>query len=263
MSKIHRIPSTLYFDLYKRGGDKLVAVFSILKTSKKGDIKYQSFTSKNGKHVSNYNLIRHYTGLTLHSIKKYTDILAEMELCYFEDNGSFVIKGNNKLKKEYTRKLIPILIGKNIVDTSYNSFLVRLHSNDQKQQKAIAKKTHQRVLKSKKEEDLTYHDIKQLKRLKKNRNEVGFFTDKSVLSIKSYAVVKDGSENNKSKGLYWKRKMIQKNLIETKRQFEVISKITKSEYNKIKHCLPKNVLFNNSGCLVEEKTSLFFIKKQS
>ena len=262
MSKIHRIPSTLYFDLYKRGGDKLVAVFSILKTSKKGDIKYQSFTSKNGKHVSNYNLIRNYTGLTLHSIKKYTDILIEMNLCYFDNNGNFIIKGNNKLKKDYTRKLIPINIGKNLVDTSYNSFLVRLHSNEQKQLKAIASKTHQRVLKSKKEEELTYSDIKQLKSLKKKK-EVGFFTDKSVLSVKAYAVVKDGSKNNKSKGLYWKRKMIQKNLIETKRQFEIVAKIERKEYLKVKHSLPKNVLYNNLGYLVEEKTSLFFIKKQS
>lgn len=262
MKKVYRIPSRLYYELYKRGGDKLVAMFSILKTSKQNDVKYQSFTASNGKKVSYHNLIRKKTGLTIHSIRKYTAILIEMELCYFESDGSFVVLGNNKLKKEYTRKLVPILIGKNLIDTSYNSFLVRLHSNELKQQKAIAKKTHQRVLKCKKEEELTYSDIKQLKSLK-SKKESGFFTDKSVLSIKAFAAVKDGSKNNKSKGLYWKRKMIQKNLIETKRQFDVVAKMTKTEFDSMKFTFPNNVVFEKSGLIVEEKTSLFFIKNQS
>lgn len=258
MQKIYRIPSRLYFDLYKKGGDKLVAVFSILKASKKGDIKYYSFTSKNGKIVSNYNLIRHYTGLTLHSIKKYTDILIEMDLCYFEENGNFVIRGNNKLKKEYTRKLVPILIGKNLIETSYSSYAVRVHSNSRQQQKSIDKKTHQRVLKSKKEEDLTCSDIKQLKRLKK-KQERGFFIDKSVLSVKGFAVVKDDSINNKSKGQYWKQKLIKNNFVETTRRFSILRKMKKSSFEKEKHFLPK-ILKHYKGNLVKEIVSEINVK---
>jgi hypothetical protein len=260
METIYRIPSKLYFELYQQGGDRLVSVYSILKKSKKNDVKYYAFTSKNGKKVSHYNLIRNYTGLTLHSIKKYTDILIGLGLCSFDDKGNFILAGNQKLKKIYNNKLVPIKIGKNIVETSYNSLTVRLHSNQVKQQRQINKKHNQRVLLSKSEEQLTYSDIKQIKSLKSKETK-GFEVDKCVLTIKSYAKLKDGSENNKSKGQYWKQKLIKNKLIDTKRRFQTIRKMSFEDYKIEKAFLPKSLKFYK-GYLIKEIESEFNVKTE-
>jgi len=259
MERIYRIPSGLYYELFSKGGDRLVSVFSILKTSKGSDIKYYAFTSKNGKKVSHYNLIRHYTGLTLHSIKKYVDILIEMGLCYFDENGDFILLGNQKLKRQFRgAKLVPILIGKNIVDTSYSVFAVRLHSNQRKQQNSIDKKTNRRVIINKNEDDLNYSELK-LKKIFEKKEEKGFFVDKCVLSIKGFAVLKDSSKENKSKGLYWKKKLSSRKLIETTRRFVRIKKSTHSEYLLSKDYLPNKTTFKN-GFLVNEIESEINVK---
>jgi hypothetical protein len=122
--KVARISSKLYFDLYQKGGDKLIAVYVILKTSRNGEIKYYSHKSKNNKFVGGFSLLRSKTNLTLHSIKKYVPILIDMGLCFIDKNGDFVMIGNEKIKDLYnSRKLVPINIGVNLSETSLYSFM--------------------------------------------------------------------------------------------------------------------------------------------
>lgn len=260
MANIYRIPSKLYYELFLKGGDRLIAVYAILKKSKKEDVKYYSFTSKNGKKVSHYNLIRNYTGLTLHSIKKYTDVLIDLGLCSFDKDGNFVLVGNQKLKRIYNNKLVPIIIGKNIVETSYNSYAVRLHSNSKQQKASISKKTHQRVLLSKDEKDLTWTDLKEKKSLlKKNIQPKGFFIDKSVLSVRKFANLKDGSKSNKCKGQYWKRKAIGIGIIQPTRRFVLQEKMTKAYFRKNSISFPKEFK-HFKGNLVREIVSEIHVK---
>ena len=139
--RIARLNSRLYFDLLVRGGDKLIAVYSILKTSRNGEVKYYAYKSKNNKFVSGYALLRAKTSLTLHIIEKYVPMLIDMGLCFIDKNGDFVLLGNDKTNELYnSRKLVPVTIGANITETVLFSFAVRSFSAEKKQQTEINKK---------------------------------------------------------------------------------------------------------------------------
>ena len=138
--KTARISSKLYSALFKEGGDKLIAVYSVLKTSRGGEVKYYAYTSKNRKFISGYSLLRAKTILTLHTIEKYVPTLIDMGLCFIDKNGDFVLVGNQKLKKQYNNKLLPIKIGVNLTDTAYNSLAVRVFSMEKTQKTQIEKK---------------------------------------------------------------------------------------------------------------------------
>ena len=250
MQNTYRPPSKLYYDLYQNGGDKLIAVYSMLKISRNKEVQYFSFTSKNNKTVSGYSLLRNKTNLTLHSLKKYIPVLIKMELCHFNAKGDFILLGNNKTKDLYSSyKLVPIIIGKNLVHTAYNSTAVRFHSNEQKQIKKIQKNIDQRVLKCKQNNPSNLKELKAINRLLKVEKK-GFENDVTILSICGFSRLKDGT-SSKSKGNYWKRKLISKNLVESKNRFEVIKKMSFNEYSSLKsnvglsykHCY-------KNGCLV-------------
>lgn len=262
MSKIYRIPSKLYHCLFQYGidngfdGDKLISVYSILKANSEDNGKYYAFTSKNNKKVSGYSILRAKTNLTLHSLKKYVPILIELELCFFDSNNDFVLIGNDKIKKRLkSNKIVPILIGKNIIHTAYNVYYVRLHSNERKQKKAIEKKHNQRELLKLKDNPRTLKELKAIKRLQRKGDKGGFFIDKCVLSIKGFSYLKF-TEENKQKGNYWKKKLIDKKLVSTKRRFEVIKKMSYKEFlNAKSNCDFKRNLKYINGCMVLELVS--------
>lgn len=257
MQSTYRIPSKLYFDLYQKGGDKLIAVYSVLKQSRNEEKQYFSFTSKNNKKVSGYSLLRNKTNLSLHTLKKYVPILIDARLCSFNDNGDFLLLGNRKAKKLYNSyKLVPINIGKNLIHTSYNSFLVRLHSNEKKQCKKIQKNNFQSELLIKQNNPSTLKELKEIKKLLRE-DKKGFETDVTVLSIKSYANLKDLS-SDKSKGYYWKKKLIDKNVIKSKRRFLKIKKMTFDEFSFLKNnCKINKEATYHDGCLSIELVSEF------
>lgn len=260
MDKTYRIPSNLYFQLYKKGGDKLISVYSILKTSRNGEIKYYSFQSRNNKIVSGYSLLRNKTNLTLHSLKKYVPLLIELNLCWFDNNGDFILLGNEKTKslfRKNDKKLVPIKIGKNLTHTAYNVLSVRFHSSESKQLKQIEKKHIQRELLSRKDDPRSLKELKQIRKILKYDKPDSYFIDKCVLSTTSYAYIKDCSDS-KSKGAYWKNVLKQKNIITTSRRFEEIKKMSLKEFLKLKssYKMPKILVYRN-GHLVKELVSSF------
>jgi len=253
--KIARISSKLYFDLYTRGGDKLIAVYCILKTSRNNEIKYYSYTAKNNKFISGYSLLRSKTNLTLHSIQKYVPILIDMELCFIDKNGDFVLLGNDKIKQKYNGKLVPVKIGYNLTDTVYNSLTVRLFSKEKSQKTQIEKKqTRSEIIAYGSRKLSKYYDKKYGHNLEIN--------EKTVLSLQGFGDLKHGENNNirdiKSSGAYYKRKLREKGIVKTKREFKKLEKSTYSEYLQMKKffTIGRKITYKN-GWIVEEQISSF------
>lgn len=253
--KTARINSKLYFDLYTRGGDKLIAVYSILKTSRNNEVKYYSYTAKNNKFISGYPLLRAKTNLTLHSIKKYVPILIDMGLCFIDKNGDFVLLGNNKLKLKYNGKLVPIKIGSTLTETVYNSLTVRLFSAEKSQKTQIEKKqTRSEIIAYGSKKLSKYYDKKYGHNLEVN--------EKTVLSLQGFGDLKHGNDNNikdiKSCGAYYKKKLREKGIIKTKREFKKLEKSTYLDYLQMKKyfTIGRKIIYKN-GWIVEEQISSF------
>lgn len=282
-NKVVRIPSRLYYQLFERGGDKLIAVYCNLKSIKKG-FGFKSFTSKNNKKVEGLSLIRYNSNISLKTIEKYIPMLLELGVVSIQFNGDVRFLGNNALKKIYSApetlinsktgkvfknrnagkvKLVPILIGDKIKDTALNAVSVRVFSAERRQKTLIKTKKNQSEVLSHKFAPENHKDYKKALRLSKRLiKETGTdkisFTEKTILSNQGYAKLKDQSENNKSKGAYWKRKLKERGLIETSRRFAPIMKMSLKDYLAYKKSgvKQKNEVFCN-GYLVEEKISSF------
>lgn len=269
MKRIFRIASKLYFDLWTKGnelpglsGDKLIAVYSILKFYRDNGIKYYSYKSKNNKKISGYSLLRAKTNLSLHAIDKYVPVLIEMGLCFIDNNGDFVLLGNQKTKDLYNSyKLVPIEIGKNVTDTATNVMLVRVHAKQLEEQKQYRKKLTRSEIISQGIDPKTYAQLKATKAMSKRFGEFTL-NEKTVLSVHGFAVLKHGAENNiknlKSSGSYWKNKLKKKGLITTERQFNKIEKMSYDYYLQLRksRMIDNNQLYRK-GYLVEETVSTF------
>lgn len=257
--KVARPNSKLYFDLYKEGGDKLIAVYAILKTSREELDKYYSYTSKNNKTVSGYALLRSKTILTLHSIKKYVPALISMGLCYIEPNGDVHITGGEKLNKEYKcRKIVPIVIGKNMVETALNAVSVRAFSMQMQQERQINNKQNRSELLLQVSNPTNYKLYKKAKKLEKRlAGEKIIILDKVVLSNQGYAVLKNGIGDNKSMGQYWKKKLTLKGVVKSNRRFDKIKQMGYEEYKKIKGTSKNRRIVYHKGFLCEELISSF------
>lgn len=227
-------------DNYSVDSYKLVAVYSILKSSRQGAIKYTTFKSNNNKTVSGYNLLRNKTNLSLSVLHKYVTILIDNGLCYF-DRGDFVLLGNRKSKtlfKKKTSKLIPIIIGKNLTETRYNVISVLLHSKEDKINYATKRKHNRREIiiarDPKNQKEFNF-----IKRYEKNpsKYDLDNYTDKCVLSNMGYAKLIKNKDNNKSLGTYYKSKLKKYKLINSKRQFKKVCKMSLKEYFMFKNTL--------------------------
>lgn len=273
---IVRINSKLYRALFEEGGDKAVAVYALLKHYKKQQSYYYKFKSSNNKVVSNYGLLRNKTNLSLSVLQKYIPILEGMGLCHFA-NGNFFMLGSNKIDEEYSKgrenaKMIPIVIG-TYTETQYYSLSVRVHSEHKQQTTMIKKKTHKRdllkqlqSLRNSTDNFMCKADYKkalkveeEYKELEKEGKKV-LLISTPVLSCKGYAKLKDGSENKRIKGLYWKKKLMEKTSLETKRRFKYIRKMSYDSYLNFKYSekmfTKSNINYIN-GYLAEELTPSF------
>jgi len=234
MSKnVTRIPSKLYYDLYEKGGDKLVAAFCILKNARANGESFKSYTAKNNKKVAGYSLLRKRTVLSLHSLKKYVPLLMELEVCHFTESGDFKIIGNNKSKNKYNKKLVPITIGKNFVDTQYNSYSVRLHSSYKVQKIMIQRKRHRSELILQLDDPKSSKLYKKAKRYVKKYGKDIQLTDTVILSNQGFSELK-GKSGTKSSGCYYKSQLRKKGLIKSKRRFKLLRKMSYEEYRKFK-----------------------------
>ena len=95
MQNYVNINSKLYAELFEIGGDNLIAVYSHLKFGKNGAIKIY----KEDKNI--YHTLKQKTNLSVTTLRKYIKILIKENLCYFDTKGNFVLKGTNKINKQY------------------------------------------------------------------------------------------------------------------------------------------------------------------
>ena len=276
-----KLPSLLYSELFQLGGDKLIAVFCILKNECIHG-RFNSYVSGNKVKVEGINLLRKETNLSLSVLNKYVPMLIELGLVKINAKGGAEVMGNNRLRDIYcapdtytdskgrtrvnskagTVKLVPVVISDKFLDTSYNAASVRLHSSERKQQRTSAFKTRQlQLVKAfyRNDPSLTAGERKKAQKiiLKLGENKISI-TNESVMSLQGYAKLKDGSKNNKSKGQYVKKKLLEKGLITVTRRFKPIREISFSEYKFLKEnkVLSRNNTYKE-GRLLEEIVSEF------
>jgi hypothetical protein len=270
--KTFRLNSKLYYTLFEKGGDKLISVYSILKSSRDGESGYTAYKSKNNKIVSGYALLRSKTVLSLHTLKTYVPMLIDMGLCVIDDCGNVLFLGNRKVNNLYSKdnnsstdytKLVPIKIEKNLVLTAYNSMVVRIKSAERQQLNQICVKNRRSELLKQLENPKNSKDYKKAKRLAKKLGSKEIeVTQKTVLSLQGYALLKDNTVDNKQKGAYWKKKMKKHCGLVTKRQFTKVTKTSYEEYLFLRNSnvLSKNTVFdkNSSFILLESVSSFCF-----
>lgn len=233
---ITRIPSRLYYALFKEGGDNLLSVYCSIKAFKGGQIKFKSYKSKNNKFVGGYSLLRKKTNVSLSTLKKYVPVLENMGLLKFEENGDVSLLGNNKLKSVYGEKIVPVPVCTKLVDTRYACMTVRLHSAQKQQFQMIDKKANLRELLLQGLDGVK--NLRQLKAYKKAVKKYGEdasklnYTDQTVLSVQGYAFLKHHKKDNKSLGNYYKKKLKEKGIVSTTRRFKEMSGYEPMSYSE-------------------------------
>ena len=228
MEKQHvHINSKLYADLFSLGGDNLVAVYCMLKFSKNGEIKIYKEKNRNI-----YHTLKTKTSLSVTTLRKYVKQLVKLELCYFDSVGNFVLKGNNKLNKEYKKeKLVRVKVG-SYKQTRLFSFAVRIRTMERLQKKAIDRKNEQNKIlaRLRKGYSITKREKNFLKSCEMYKSEIDYNNAKTVLSNQGYSKLKKGYEASKSVGNYWKKQLVSAEIIKTERQFKFLRKGTLSDY---------------------------------
>ena len=261
-AKFTTINSRLYSELFSLGGDSLVSVYAILRASKNKGIKIYKEENRNI-----YHTLKTKTGLSVTTLRKYVKILNGLNLSYFDSVGNFVLVGRNKINDRYKKKKYVIIqIGKNLTETKLYSFKVRLLRMETIQKSRLDRREKQ--VKVKERQDKGYFLTKWEKKLIKNltvkdleylENKESFCA-KTVLSNIGFSKLQfNSNEVSKSRGWYWKKRLIKSGIIEVKRRFKYLRKGTKKEYNILRRINPA-VKFRN-GRLFEELTSEFIVGK--
>lgn len=238
-----RINSRLYFDLFSKGGDRLIAFYCILKSARKKESIYKAYKSKNNKLVGGKGLIRKKTNLTLSSIDNYLPILIKMGLVTVEKNGDVSILGNQKTKELYScYKIVPIPLGKNIVKTAVLAIGVRVSSAERQQLKQIDEKNRRSELIRKTSNPTNLKDYKRGIKLKKKYPEGIVVEQLTVLSNEGYDSLKLGGKktekevrrHSKGRGAYWKKVLKGSGVVVSRRRFESIKAMSYTEYLSLK-----------------------------
>ena len=260
--KFTTINSRLYSELFSLGGDSLVSVYVMLKASKNGGIKIYKEKNRNI-----YHTLKQKTGLSVTTLRKYIKVLNGLNLSYFDTVGNFVLVGRNKINERYKKKKFVIIqIGKNLTETKLYSFKVRLLRMETIQKSRIDRRKEQ--VKVKERQDKGYFLTKWEKKLIKNLtdkdleylNNKESFCAKTVLSNIGFSKLQSNSvEVSKSRGWYWKKRLVKSEIIEVKRRFKYLRKGTKKEYNQLRQIFP--ILKYRAGRIFEELTSEFIVGK--
>ena len=241
MEKQHvHINSKLYADLFSLGGDNLVAVYCMLKFSKNGEIKIYKEKNRNI-----YHTLKTKTNLSVTTLRKYIKQLVKLEVCYFDSVGNFVLKGNNKLNKEYKKeKLVRVKVG-SYKQTRLFSFFVRIRTMERLQKKAIDRRHEQNKIlaRQRKGHCITKREKNFLKSCEMYKSE-GDYNAKTVLSNQGYSKLKKGYEASKSVGYYWKKNLVSAEIIKTERQFKFLRKGTLLDYLQNRE-FDRTIVFKN------------------
>lgn len=255
----------LYRHLWETGGHKLIAFYCTLKYFKKSGIKYTAYTAKNNKFVGGYSLLRAQTNISLSTLKKHTQTLIDMDLCFFDVNGDFVLLGGEKTKELYNcTKMVPVVIGKNLIHTQYNSFAVTLTSEERQQQSMITKKKYRsdllkqaNLLHTDKNATMPYKLYKKACKIAKKYGENELLIDNTILSNQGYAQLKEKDCDKKSVGQYWKSILVKKGIVKSSRRFDLIGKMSFEDYKSIRLWDSNPRLTYVKGHLAEETIASF------
>ena len=253
------ISGKLYSELFALGGDSLVAFYCILRKSRKesGDSNFYSYTSKKGRVVSGANLIRNKTNLTLSVIKNNLPLLVESGVTKITSNGHVILEGVNKTNKklygsDYV-KHIPIEVSTFKLTKLY-SYFIRIHSLERVQRRTYKRKQDRKEQLKHIEsgfipQGMYKRCINTYKKHLKDPSIVSGTLEKAVLSLQGFAKYKDDSSDNKSKGAYWKRKLVSNELLTVKRRYEEVkclrfNRRVKNERFRPASSSVKNMLLN-------------------
>ena len=198
----------------------------MLKFSKNGEIKIYKEKNRNI-----YHTLKSKTKLSVTTLRKYIKQLVKLEDCYIDSVGNFVLKGNNKLNKEYKKeKLVRVKVG-SYKQTRLFSFFVRIRTMERLQKKAIDRRHEQNKIlaRQRKGHCITKREKNFLKSCEMYKSE-GDYTAKTVLSNQGYSKLKKGYEASKSVGYYWKKNLVSAEIIKTERQFKFLRKGTLLDY---------------------------------
>jgi len=232
--------SILYANLYNNhcevNGDRLIAVYSILKAVKRGRDKIPAKKNKN------YALLHKSTKLSIKTLKKYIPVLIKMGLCAFSNSGDFVMLGSNKIHRKYKTKNKQKFVGITIdtfTKTTLNAFKVRVYSMEQAQKNRIDKSFLQKNIMSRVESNkyLTPQESKIYKALAKKGITLSSFNnycEEVVLSVCGFGLLKSGVRDRLYLGAYWKNKLISAGIIKSTRRTAKIRKCSKAEFEKLK-----------------------------
>ena len=257
MQNYTNINSKLYSELFELGGDNLVSVYATLKFAKNGAIKIYKEENRNIFHT-----LKTKTSLSITTLRKYIKILSKEGLCHFDKAGNFVLKGNNKLNKQYnSKKAVPIEIG-SFRETKLFSFRVRIKKMEQQQKKRIDRRSEQGKIIGKMEKgyalsksQFNFRKAWKDKDLEYSQNSESFNAN-TVLSNEGFSKLKFGELKSKSSGNYWKKKLVEAGVIKTKRQFEFLKRCSQKEYLSLRYSGFRNLVFKN-GKLYKETVSKF------
>ena len=225
-----------------------LACYIILKKNSK-HARYTSYTAKNGKHVSGYNLLRKETGMSLSVLKDKVPALIRMGLCDFNEDGDLVMLGGRKLNKRYyTREKVEQVFSHTkkkttkwkqrkvkLVAVDASSYknakeflqVLLLHSSLRSQQKEGGLKKERIDRFNSYQEDTKGGSIKEWKSLKKMREKnpelfLGYRSD-LCLSLKGTAkAISATTTNSESLGSYYRQKLKKKGLISTQRKYKMV-----------------------------------------
>lgn len=251
------INSRLYKLLLDEGGDKLIAIYLILKSSKNAKNRIFPEITTQGKSIKFYRLLHKKTKLSEATLKKYVPKLISLGICNFSADGGFYIEGNNKTNKKFNKKYCLKIAVSNINETALNSYFVRIKALEKTQIKNIEKHQRQINIMSRAERgfNLKKSEKNTLKRLIKKEitiSKLNTHCDKVVLSNEGFAFLKDSDKDKKSKGHYHKQKLVKRGLIKTKRQFKFVMNCDYTSYlNLKKQFNNRKLVFKNNKVYLE------------
>lgn len=256
-----RLNSILYAELFNQGGDKLISLYVQLKACKNGRIKIKAHKSSKGHKLERYGLLRKETKLSLSVLKTYLPQLMRMGLCWFDNNGDFVMIGNRKINELYKNKrrlkIVRVRVGNSFKETQIYSFLVRIQSAQLQQEKRAAVKAHREnlVAKHTKGYFLKPNERQQLNCIFEKNLSYGNITDESVLSHAGFAKLKTQELNYPSKGEYWRNKMVEAGIIKVKLRKDFIGNYSYKQFLQLKY-VKRNLIFD-AGRVYEQLPSEF------
>lgn len=198
---------TEYNELYRRGGDSLVALFCHLRIGK-GDRQWIKPRGREG----TLKTLERISGVSRNTLKRYVPVLIDMGFVYVQGNGRIEVRGRRWSKKRFKGKfkLVPVYLGKNFTETKAMSGYVRVRSNIDNQQKQIDKKIKriERLMQAPKRNKRSLDEV----RVRKT----------TTLSNQGFADLLKGLGRSKNTGKYHKQKLIKFGLLSQVRELKLV-----------------------------------------